>query len=120
MACLNGAAGRVKALTEKLRAGRDLNHNDVRYAVTVLLSDDAPAGDKADFLRALHNKGETADEIAGFVEQLIGRAIDPQLDPAETAGSRCSMSAAPAATARAVQCLRRPSCSSSQPVVRSW
>jgi anthranilate phosphoribosyltransferase len=76
----------VKALIEKLQAGQDLNYDEVRYAVSVLLSPDVTAGDKAAFLRALHLKGESAGEIAGFVEQLIGRAVDPQLDPAKLPG----------------------------------
>jgi anthranilate phosphoribosyltransferase len=88
----------VKALIEKLQAGQDLNYDEVRYAVSVLLSPDEPAGDKAAFLRALHLKGESAGEIAGFVEQLIGRAVDPQLDPAKLPGAtgwRCLTSPPP-------------------------
>ena len=76
----------MKSLIEKLRAGVDLNAGDVRYAVTVLLSDQANADEKAAFLTALHRKGESAEEIAGFVEQLIDRAIDPMIEQSTLPG----------------------------------
>ncbi|MEP6937377.1 MAG: anthranilate phosphoribosyltransferase [Chthoniobacterales bacterium] len=77
---------KLKTLTESLRAGMDLNPSDISYAVAMLLSDRSNDDDKADFLTALHAKGETADEIAAFVELLIGRAVDPLLDPAQLSG----------------------------------
>ena len=55
-------------------------------AVTLLLSDATSDEDKADFLTALHQKGETTEEIANFVEQLTERAIDPMIDPARVPG----------------------------------
>lgn len=76
----------MKALIEKLRAGIDLNPGDICYAVTLLLSESADAVAKAEFLTSLHEKGESAEEIAGFVEQLIGRAIDPKFDQANLPG----------------------------------
>lgn len=76
----------MKALVEKLRAGVDLNAGEIAYAVTLLLSEKADAAEKARFLTALHEKGESAEEIAGFVAQLIDRAIDPMIDPANVAG----------------------------------
>ena len=76
----------MKALTEKLTSGADLNYGDVRYAVTLLLSDRADAAGKEAFLTALHAKGETAEEIAAFVEQLIDRAIDPQINASALPG----------------------------------
>ncbi|MBA2744556.1 MAG: anthranilate phosphoribosyltransferase [Chthoniobacterales bacterium] len=75
----------MKALLAKLRSS-DLNSSDVAYAVTMLLSDKVAAEDKAAFLTALHTKGETAEEIAAFVSQLIERAIDPMIDPANLPG----------------------------------
>jgi anthranilate phosphoribosyltransferase len=76
----------VKALTEKLRAGIDLTGGDIRYAVTMLLADNIDDGLKADFLTALHAKGESAEEIVGFVENLMERALDPGIDPAKLPG----------------------------------
>lgn len=76
----------MKALIEQLRAGDDLNRNDIRYAMTLLLAETTDAADKAAFLTVLHQKGESAEEIAGFVEQLIDRAVDPGIDPARLPG----------------------------------
>ena len=76
----------MKELIQKLQSGLDLNNSDVAYAVSLLLAeqyDDAP---KAEFLTALHQKGETADEIALFVELLMDRAINPTINPAELPG----------------------------------
>jgi len=70
----------MKALIERLKAGADLSPDDVSYAVAVLLSEDASDEMKAQFLKALHQKGESADEIAGFVRQLTERAVDPGLE----------------------------------------
>ena len=74
------------ALTKKLRDGVDLTVSEVRYAVTLLLSDEGDDAVKAEFLAALHRKGESADEIAAFVGQLIERAIDPKIDPQNLPG----------------------------------
>lgn len=77
---------KMKAVIEKLRSGADLNSSDVAFAVTMLLSEKVAAADKAVFLTELHTKGETAEEIAAFVSQLIDRAIDPKLEPANLPG----------------------------------
>lgn len=76
----------MKALIEKLQAGRDLDSGDIRFAVTVILSDQVDDAVKADFLTALHRKGETAEEIVNFVRELMERAIDPFIDPARLPG----------------------------------
>jgi anthranilate phosphoribosyltransferase len=76
----------MKALIEKLQAGLDLNRGDVGYGVTRLLSEQTEAGQKSGFLTALHHKGESAEEIAWFVEQLVDRAINPMIDPATLPG----------------------------------
>lgn len=76
----------MKTLTEKLRTGVDMNRGDIGVAVTSLLSDRTEPLTKAEFLTALHEKGESAEEIAGFVEQLVDRAIDPMIDPATLDG----------------------------------
>ena len=76
----------LKPLIEKLSAGIDLNSGDIAIAVTLLLSDQAEDEEKAQFLSALHTKGESAEEISGFVELLMERAVDPMLNPAEFGG----------------------------------
>src|SRR3954471_19002055 len=76
----------MNALIAKVRDGVDLNTSDVTYAVTVLLSDHVDDATKAEFLTALHQKGETADEIAAFVDVLMKRAIDPMIGPGELNG----------------------------------
>ena len=76
----------MKALIEKLQSGIDLTSGDIAYAVTLLLSDQFDDQIKAEFLTALHRKGESADEITGFVELFIERAIDPMIDPSELPG----------------------------------
>lgn len=76
----------MKALVEKLRGGVDLNANEISFAVPLLFSDTTDDSVKAEFLTALHRKGESAEEIVGFVQQLIDRAIDPLLDPKNLPG----------------------------------
>jgi anthranilate phosphoribosyltransferase len=76
----------MKPLVDKVRAGIDLNSSDIALAVTMLLSEKVDDGTKAAFLTALHEKGETAEEIAGFVHLLMERAINPTLNPAELPG----------------------------------
>jgi anthranilate phosphoribosyltransferase len=77
---------RVKALVEKLRSELDLTSSDVDLAVAHLLSDRIDDEQKADFLIALHKKGETAEEIVAFVQPLMKRAINPMIDPAQLPG----------------------------------
>jgi anthranilate phosphoribosyltransferase len=76
----------MKVLIEKLRAGIDLSPEEISYGVAVLLSPTASNELKAQFLTALHQKGESAEEIAGFVRQLVDRAIDPGLEPEKLPG----------------------------------
>jgi anthranilate phosphoribosyltransferase len=70
----------MKALIERVEAGQDLNVGDISVAVAALFSDATDDSLKLEFLTALHRKGETAEEIVGFVQQLINRAIDPLID----------------------------------------
>lgn len=70
----------MKRLTEKLRGGMDLTAGDINYAMSLLLSDTTDDTSKADFLIALHRKGESVEEIVAFVQQLIDRAIDPLIE----------------------------------------
>jgi len=67
-------------LIGELKAGRELDPAQVDQAVTALTSLETGDSAKADFLQALRAKGETAREIAGFVQALLARAVDPGLD----------------------------------------
>ena len=69
----------VKELIESLRNGSDLTAAQVESAVAQLVSAEIANAAKADFLKALRAKGETAGEIAAFVRSMLARAVDPQL-----------------------------------------
>jgi anthranilate phosphoribosyltransferase len=73
-------------LTAQLLANRDLSAADVEQAVALLAAEDVPGERKSEFLKALRAKGETAAEIAAFVEALLSRAVDPEIDPARLPG----------------------------------
>ena len=76
----------LATFTEKLRNSVDLNSGEIRDAVALLLSADARDDAKAEFLTALHAKGETVEEIAAFVRALMTRAVDPMIEVAEMPG----------------------------------
>lgn len=68
-------------LTDRLRRRVALETADVEAAATALAAPSDSAGDeaKADFLRALSDKGETPAEIAAFATAFRARALDPGL-----------------------------------------
>ena len=76
----------MKGLVEKLRGGADLSSGDIDFAVTLLLSDQVDDELKAEFLTVLHDKGESTEEIVGFIQRLMERAVDPMIDPADLPG----------------------------------
>lgn len=76
----------MNSLIARLKAGQDLTRSDLRFAVPQLFSESVSDDTKAAFLTALHQKGETADELAEFVDQLMDRAIDPKIDPKSLPG----------------------------------
>jgi anthranilate phosphoribosyltransferase len=76
----------MRALIAKLRNGLDLTSGDINYAMPLLLSESTDDAMKAEFLMALHQKGESVEEIVAFVQQLIDRAIDPLIDPKNLSG----------------------------------
>jgi anthranilate phosphoribosyltransferase len=67
-------------LTETLTSGQPLDETGVQAMAALLLDPAADVTAKADLLRALNAKGETADEIAGFVRAFLAHAIRPPLD----------------------------------------
>src|SRR3954468_17649126 len=76
----------MRTVIEKLRAGIDLSAGDIDFAMSLLLSESTDDELKAEFLIALHRKGESVEEIVAFVRQLIDRAIDPLIDPKNLPG----------------------------------
>jgi anthranilate phosphoribosyltransferase len=76
----------MRELIGQLQNGRDLDAAQVEHAVAALTSGDIEDALKAEFLQALRAKGETANEIAAFVQALLARAVDPGLDPARLSG----------------------------------
>jgi anthranilate phosphoribosyltransferase len=76
----------MQELTEHIRSGAELSAAQVERAVAQLATADMNDAPKAEFLRALRDRGETAGEIADFVRALLTRAVDPGLDPAKLPG----------------------------------
>lgn len=60
--------------------------DQVCEATEFLLDDSAAAADKAQFLRLLARKGETAGEISAFVKQFLEKAVPTGLNPEELDG----------------------------------
>jgi len=73
-------------LIAALQTGAALSPHTVELAADVLLDAEADTSLKADFLRALSQKGETDEEIAGFAQAFLQRAVDPGLDPQSMPG----------------------------------
>lgn len=73
-------------LIHQLRQNLDLTAAQVEHAVAQLIAPEVSADDKADFLKALREKGETAAEIAAFSQSLLARAVDPGLQGADLPG----------------------------------
>lgn len=69
----------MKELTKHLEGGADLSADQVKEATTALLDESIKNPVKADFLEALTKKGETAEEIAAFVQEFLAHAVIPTL-----------------------------------------
>ena len=67
----------MDALIQYVEEKRELGLREISSAAEMLLSDDVSDVKKGRFLKALTQKGETAAEIAGFVEAFLDRAVDP-------------------------------------------
>lgn len=76
----------LASLLLPLARGEELPLARIDAAVAALTDETVPDTAKADFLRALRAKGETAAEIAGFAFALLGRAVDPEIDPTRLPG----------------------------------
>jgi anthranilate phosphoribosyltransferase len=69
----------VEAVISQLESGQELNTNEIHEAAELLLDLTVSDKTKAQLLLALSKKGETAGEIAGFVEAFLQHAVDPML-----------------------------------------
>jgi anthranilate phosphoribosyltransferase len=69
----------MDALIHHLEEKQELSPREVQVAASLLLDPAAPDKKKARLLEALALKGETPDEIAGFVEAFLEQAVDPHL-----------------------------------------
>jgi anthranilate phosphoribosyltransferase len=76
----------MESLITLLDAGQDLTPDQVEHAVATLTADSVSDAKKAEFLKALRRKGETAEEIAAFAQALLARAVPVPLDPARLPG----------------------------------
>jgi anthranilate phosphoribosyltransferase len=76
----------MHAFIADLQSSADLTADQVEQAVAQLVSADVDNQHKADFLKALRDKGETASEIAAFARSMLARAIDPGISPASVSG----------------------------------
>jgi anthranilate phosphoribosyltransferase len=70
----------MKPLIQSLQDGQTLNERQIREAAAFLVDEHESDETKATLLRALARKGETATEIAGFVQEFLKLAVDPGLD----------------------------------------
>jgi len=70
----------LTALTKQLKAKADLSGDQFEPAAERLASPEIPDREKAAFLLALSQKGETASEIAGFARAFRTRSVNPGVE----------------------------------------
>jgi anthranilate phosphoribosyltransferase len=70
----------LDSLAAHVRSGAELTPGEIARAVVSLVDDGVSVEAKAQFLAALAQRGETADEIAAFALELRARAITPPVD----------------------------------------
>lgn len=76
----------MQNLIKSLHDGQPLSEREVREAAAFLVDEQESDETKASLLRALARKGETPEEIAGFVQEFLKLAVDPGLDRAKLPG----------------------------------
>ena len=67
-------------LTRQVTPGKSLPADVLRAAAAALVDPAVKATEKAEFLRALARRGETPEEIAGFVTEFLALAVDPKVN----------------------------------------
>jgi len=87
----------LASLMAQLYSSHDLSEQDVVDACGHLLDENIATAERADFLRALHHKGEKPVEIAAFVNVLLDHAVRPTvsgddlLDVCGTGGDKAGL-----------------------------
>lgn len=66
--------------------GNELDLAQIEAAIAALVDEKVSEDMKSAFLKALHDRRETAQEIAGFVWALLKRAVNPEIDRARLHG----------------------------------
>lgn len=70
----------LETLTRQLRETMELGPAEIEASAAWLMAPEVPGAAKADFLCALADKGETANEIAGFAAAFRRKAVDPHVE----------------------------------------
>lgn len=89
----------MRQWTEHVRAGHELDEVDVRTVVAELIAPHGPDAEAADFLEALHFRGETPSEVAAFASAFLACAepfprppgVGPALDVCGTGGDQLGL-----------------------------
>lgn len=76
----------MQDLISHIQDGNELAPQQIETALAALVDTNVSEDEKAAFLKALHDKGESAREVAGFVWALLKRAQDPGIDPTQLSG----------------------------------
>jgi anthranilate phosphoribosyltransferase len=81
------------AVLEQLLGGAHLERADARAVMTTVMGGEATDAQIASLLTALRSKGETAEEMTGFVEAMLDAAVtvevdEPVVDVVGTGGDR--------------------------------
>ena len=73
----------MDSLIQHVVDGKELGSREIDAVAGMLLDEQISDEKKALFLKALSEKGETAQEIAGFVESFLEHAVDPGVSDME-------------------------------------
>ena len=64
------------SILENLAARRNLTRQQCSWALSEIMSGQAPEAEVSDFLIALRAKGETVDELAGLVDTMLQNCLE--------------------------------------------
>lgn len=76
----------MDAIIHQLEVGDELSPREIEVATALLLDENGDESKKLRLLEALSAKGETAGEIAGFVEAFLEHAVNPHIGLAQFEG----------------------------------
>ena len=75
----NARVHTLEQLTESLKAGQSMSRAEAEASAQLLGSESISDEQKCAFLKALADKGETAEEVSGFASVFRSLAIDPMV-----------------------------------------